>query len=167
MLSFQLTTAFETRGGKKKKKVRSSSLTLVLLTASSVTRPAGEAAGVHLPRSAQQTQIRDCCERFGDLRSTPTCPFLQLPTSDKGRRSADIKLQDASKQFSRKLSCGASITKNAVGKKQIDVQGDFVHEVRLSKCGRVGASNENVERRCWTSSKSTFLRCVSTSVVHK
>ena len=58
-----------------------------------------------------------------------------LPTPDKGRRSADIKLQDASKQFSRKLSCGASITKNAVGKKQIDVQGDFVHEVRLSKRG--------------------------------
>ena len=80
-------------------------------------------------------------ETFG----THPCPFLQLPTSDKGRRSADIKLQDASKQFSRKLSCGASITKNAVGKKQIDVQGDFVHEVRLSKCGCVSESNENVE----------------------
>ena len=102
-------------------------------------------------------------ETFG----THPCPFLQLPTSDKGRRSADIKLQDASKQFSRKLSCGASITKNAVGKKQIDVQGDFVHEVRLSKRGCVGASHENVERRCWTSSKLTSLRCVSTAVVHK
>ena len=67
--------------------------------------------------------------------SVHTCPFLQLPTPDEGRRSVDIKLQDASKQFSRKLSCGASITKNAVGKKQIDVQGDFVHEVRLSKRG--------------------------------
>ena len=41
----------------------------------------------------------------------------------------DIVLKDASKVFSNKLSCGASITKTPTGKKQIDVQGDFVDEV--------------------------------------
>lgn len=38
--------------------------------------------------------------------------------------------------FSRKLSCGASITKNPVGKKQIDVQGDFIDDVRDQRCRR-------------------------------
>ena len=50
-------------------------------------------------------------------------------TMIEGLETFDIKLADASKVFSRKLSCGASITKNPMGKKQIDVQGDFVAQI--------------------------------------
>ena len=50
-------------------------------------------------------------------------------TMIEGLETFDIKLAAASKVFSKKLSCGASITKNAVGKKQIDVQGDFVDAI--------------------------------------
>jgi density-regulated protein DRP1 len=50
-------------------------------------------------------------------------------TMIEGLETFDIKLAAASKVFSRKLSCGASIVKNPMGKKQIDVQGDFVVQI--------------------------------------
>ena len=50
-------------------------------------------------------------------------------TMIEGLETFDIKLPAVSKVFSKKLSCGASITKNPMGKKQIDVQGDFVQQI--------------------------------------
>lgn len=40
-----------------------------------------------------------------------------------------IKLAEASKLFGKKFASGASITKNAMEKEQIDVQGDFIDKM--------------------------------------
>ena len=40
-----------------------------------------------------------------------------------------IKLADASKKFGKKFACGASVTKDASNREQIDVQGDFMDEM--------------------------------------
>jgi density-regulated protein DRP1 len=47
-------------------------------------------------------------------------------TTVHGLEAFGIKLSEASKAFGKKFACGASVTKNAEGKEQIDMQGDFM-----------------------------------------
>lgn len=48
-------------------------------------------------------------------------------TSVHGLDTFGVKLSEASKLLGKKFACGASVTKNASGVEQIDMQGDFVH----------------------------------------
>ena len=41
----------------------------------------------------------------------------------------DVDVKEASKLLGKKFACGASVTKGATGKDEIDIQGDFSHEV--------------------------------------
>jgi density-regulated protein DRP1 len=41
----------------------------------------------------------------------------------------EVDVKDASKKLGKKFACGASVTKGATGKDEIDIQGDFSHEV--------------------------------------
>ena len=45
-----------------------------------------------------------------------------------GLEAFGIKLAEASKLFGKKFAAGASITKNAMDKDQIEVQGDFLEK---------------------------------------
>lgn len=49
-------------------------------------------------------------------------------TTISGLELFGVKLQEASKLFGKKFASGASITKNAEGKEQIDCQGDFLDQ---------------------------------------
>lgn len=50
-------------------------------------------------------------------------------TTITGLESFGIKLSEASKAFGKKFACGASVTKSAAGVEQIDMQGDFLHQL--------------------------------------
>ena len=41
----------------------------------------------------------------------------------------EVDVKDASKKLGKKFACGASVTKGATGKDEIDIQGDFSHDV--------------------------------------
>ena len=41
----------------------------------------------------------------------------------------DVDVKDASKKLGKKFACGASVTKGATGKDEIDIQGDFSEQV--------------------------------------
>lgn len=47
----------------------------------------------------------------------------------KGLDLFGVKLSDAAKKFGKKFACGASVVKDATGKEEIDVQGDFSQEL--------------------------------------
>ncbi|GAB4818722.1 hypothetical protein N2152v2_005768 [Parachlorella kessleri] len=49
-------------------------------------------------------------------------------TTITGLDQFGVKLSDASKLFGKKFASGASVTKNAEGKEQIDCQGDFLDQ---------------------------------------
>lgn len=49
-------------------------------------------------------------------------------TTITGLDGFGVKHSEASKLFGKKFASGASVTKNAEGKEQIDVQGDFVDQ---------------------------------------
>ena len=40
-----------------------------------------------------------------------------------------IKLSEAAKKLGKKFACGASVTKDATQKEQIDVQGDYIYDM--------------------------------------
>eukprot|EP00877_Chromochloris_zofingiensis_P012849 jgi/Chrzof1/7818/Cz02g37200.t1 len=46
-----------------------------------------------------------------------------------GLEGFGIKLSEAAKAFGKKFACGASVTKSATGSEQIDMQGDFLHQL--------------------------------------
>lgn len=50
-------------------------------------------------------------------------------TTVKGLDLFGVKLSDAAKKFGKKFACGASVVKDATGKEEIDVQGDFSREL--------------------------------------
>lgn len=50
-------------------------------------------------------------------------------TTVKGLDLFGVKLSDAAKKFGKKFACGASVVKDATGKEEIDVQGDFSQEL--------------------------------------
>ena len=56
----------------------------------------------------------------------------------------DVKLVDASKLFGKKFACGASITKAATGKEEIDVQGDFSEEMAKVISDKFGIDSSNI-----------------------
>lgn len=41
----------------------------------------------------------------------------------------DVKIPECAKTLGKKFACGASVTKGPTGKDEIDVQGDFSHEI--------------------------------------
>ncbi len=45
-----------------------------------------------------------------------------------------VKLAEASKKFGKKFACGASVTKDAANKEQIDVQGDCMDDMAEFIC---------------------------------
>eukprot|EP00898_Chlorokybus_atmophyticus_P008794 jgi/Chlat1/8916/Chrsp92S08215 len=47
----------------------------------------------------------------------------------KGLDGFGVKLSDAAKKFGKKFACGASVVKDATGKDQIDVQGDYLVDI--------------------------------------
>lgn len=49
-------------------------------------------------------------------------------TTISGLDGFGVKLSEASKMFGKKFASGASVTKNAEGKEQIDCQGDFLDQ---------------------------------------
>ena len=53
----------------------------------------------------------------------------KMITTVAGLDNFDVKLAEASKIFGKKFACGASVTKAATGKEEIDVQGDFSEEM--------------------------------------
>lgn len=50
-------------------------------------------------------------------------------TTVSGLETFGIKNAEASKVFGKKFACGASVTKNAMEKEQIDIQGDFQEDL--------------------------------------
>jgi hypothetical protein len=44
-------------------------------------------------------------------------------------KDPEVDVKDASKKLGKKFACGASVTKGATGKDEIDIQGDFSHDV--------------------------------------
>jgi density-regulated protein DRP1 len=50
-------------------------------------------------------------------------------TSVTGLELFGIKLSDAAKVFGKKFACGASVTKTATLTEQIEMQGDFLHQL--------------------------------------
>jgi len=50
-------------------------------------------------------------------------------TTVSGLEAFGIKLSEASKLFSKKFSCGASVVKNPTGTEEIDVQGDVSEDM--------------------------------------
>lgn len=53
----------------------------------------------------------------------------KMITTVSGLDNFEVKLAEASKIFGKKFACGASVTKAATGKEEIDVQGDFSDEM--------------------------------------
>lgn len=50
-------------------------------------------------------------------------------TTITGLESFGVKLSEASKALGKKFACGASVVKSASGTEQIDMQGDFIHQL--------------------------------------
>lgn len=55
----------------------------------------------------------------------------------------DVK--EASKMLGKKFACGASVTKGATGKDEIDIQGDFSHEVAAFIAEKFGVDPEMIK----------------------
>lgn len=65
-------------------------------------------------------------------------------TTVSGLETFGIKNAEAAKVFGKKFACGSSVTKNAMEKEQIDIQGDFqedLAELIVSKYKEVTASD--------------------------
>lgn len=62
-------------------------------------------------------------------------------TSVMGLDKFGVKLSDAAKAFGKKFATGASVSKTADGKEQIDMQGDFVGPLAELILKTYGASN--------------------------
>lgn len=50
-------------------------------------------------------------------------------TTVRGLETFGVKLNEAAKKFGKKFACGSSVVKDGAGKEEIDVQGDFSHEL--------------------------------------
>mmetsp|Transcript_42772 Transcript_42772/g.68824 ORF Transcript_42772/g.68824 Transcript_42772/m.68824 type:complete len:173 (+) Transcript_42772:136-654(+) len=68
----------------------------------------------------------------------------KMITTVNGLDLFDVKLVDASKLFGKKFACGASITKAATGKEEIDVQGDFSEEMAKVISDKFGIDSSNI-----------------------
>lgn len=62
-------------------------------------------------------------------------------TSVHGLDKFGVKLSEASKVFGKKFATGASVSKSAEGKEQIDMQGDFVDQLAALIIKNYGSSN--------------------------
>lgn len=62
-------------------------------------------------------------------------------TSVLGLDSFGVKLSEASKLFGKKFACGASVIKTPSGTEQIDMQGDFLHQLPDLILKNYGKSN--------------------------
>jgi density-regulated protein DRP1 len=62
-------------------------------------------------------------------------------TTVSGLELFGVKLNEASKVFGKKFASGASVTKAADGKEQIDIQGDFLSQVAELMIKNYGKSN--------------------------
>eukprot|EP00887_Chlorella_sp_A99_P003446 scaffold7.g3446.t1 len=58
----------------------------------------------------------------------PPKPVEVIKELPGGKKKRQTKPEEASKLFGKKFASGASITKNAEGKEQIDCQGDFLDQ---------------------------------------
>mmetsp|Transcript_16720 Transcript_16720/g.54651 ORF Transcript_16720/g.54651 Transcript_16720/m.54651 type:complete len:189 (-) Transcript_16720:1351-1917(-) len=68
-------------------------------------------------------------------------------TTISGLDIFQVKLAEAAKKFGKKFACGSSVVKDAAGKEQIDVQGDFMEEIGeliLKEYGKDGGISEDV-----------------------
>mmetsp|Transcript_11180 Transcript_11180/g.20232 ORF Transcript_11180/g.20232 Transcript_11180/m.20232 type:complete len:180 (-) Transcript_11180:1214-1753(-) len=63
-------------------------------------------------------------------------------TSVSGLELFGVKLSEASKAFGKKFACGASVTKTPAGTEQIEMQGDFLHQLAELILKLYGNSNK-------------------------
>lgn len=66
-------------------------------------------------------------------------------TTVSGLDAFDVKLAEASKLFGKKFACGASVTKAATGKEEIDVQGDFSEEMKALIVDKFGVDADLIK----------------------
>lgn len=66
----------------------------------------------------------------------------KMVTTVMGLEGFGVKLSEAAKLFGKKFACGASVTKNATGTEQIDMQGEFVDKLAELIIKTYGTSNK-------------------------
>mmetsp|Transcript_3258 Transcript_3258/g.6536 ORF Transcript_3258/g.6536 Transcript_3258/m.6536 type:complete len:156 (+) Transcript_3258:94-561(+) len=75
---------------------------------------------------------------FGKKKKKKNVPMIVLERNTRNKRKCvttisgldlfGVKLNEAAKMFGKKFASGASVTKNAENKEQIDCQGDFLDQ---------------------------------------
>lgn len=105
--------------------------------ASSSTAPAAAASDV---AEAKKHQTRGGQVKGGGAgKKKAEAQAIIISVKDRGRRkfvttvsgldAFDIKLKDAASQLGKKFGSGASVTKNATGGQEIDIQGDLTADL--------------------------------------
>ena len=57
----------------------------------------------------------------------------------------EVKIAECAKTLGKKFACGASVTKGPTGKDEIDVQGDFSHEIADLLAEKFGVDRETTK----------------------
>ena len=91
-------------------------------------------------RAAERATPRRRARRTGQEEEGAKAKGLTITRTNRNTRKTitnvaglehfpDVDVKEASKLLGKKFACGASVTKGATGKDEIDIQGDFSHEV--------------------------------------
>ena len=86
----------------------------------------------------EEAKSKDCKKSSSSKKKKKNEPMIVLERNTRNKRKCittingldlfGVKLNEAAKLFGKKFASGASVTKNAENKEQIDCQGDFLDQ---------------------------------------